>query len=583
MAAASSIVRLITRAGVGLLVLTIASPARAQRAAAPITGNEVPQGSPLPRVSPPAPPEVGPGPAVPPPAQPNGNIPNASVAINSVSVDGATAYPAERLAAITAGLKGPATPLAKVEAARLAIVNLYRGDGYVLTTVTASIAAGGQLRFLVAEGYISDVKLEGDIGPAGTQVLRFLQHLTETRPINTATLERWLLLAQDVPGVTVHAVLRPSGTEPSALMLIAELNRQAVNGVATIDNRGFRGTGPVEALGVLDLNSFTQLGEKTEISLYRAEGDTQTFGQIGEEFFAGGSGLKLRLYYGHGEATPYGSVIGTNYTGYTTVFGASASYPLIRSRAQTLNLNGALDAIETYTVQASPTKDSLRIGRIGIDYALEDTLFGDDYPGVNTAVVRISRGLPFLGGSKYGNALAQRGVTANEDYDFTKLSFDASRTQTLFQPWENATIAFKARVTGQGSASVVPPAEKFFLGGPEFDRGYYAGQVTGDSALAYTAELQLNTGISVNVFGQPIDVGTQFYVFYDYGEVWQNVKQEANPHISSEGIGTRVTITRYTEFDLEGDIRNTRLPIGTAPNVKPLKADAVYWRVLTRF
>ncbi len=580
-----------------LATLVLATPVAAQRPPAfgaspvigvtpPITGNEVPQGSPIPRILPPEAPSVAPGLPVPPPAGPTGAVPPVSVPIRGVVVTGATAYPAGDLSALTGGLTGSAVPLSRVETARLAILNRYRGDGFVLTTVTASLGADGQLRFLVNEGYISDVKLEGDIGPAGTQVLRFLQHLTEQRPINTATLERWLLLAQDVPGVTVRAVLRPTGTEPAALTLIAQLDRQAVNGLLTADNRAFRGTGPAEALAVVDLNSVTQFGEKTELSLYKTEGNTQNFGQAASEFFVGGSGLRVRGYYGYGEAHPYATVIGTEYTGYTTVYGVSAVYPVIRSRDETLNVSGFLDSVETRVVQANGrTKDNLRIARLGADYALEDLLAGAERPGINTAIVRLSQGVPFLGGSHYGNPLAQRGPQAREDYSFTKVAVDLTRTQTLFRPWDTATVAVRGRLTGQGSGSVLPPAEKFFLGGPEFDRGYYSGQVTGDSAFAATAELQLNTSFDTVVFGHPLTIGTQFYAFYDYGQVWQNTPAglERDLHISSEGIGARVTLTRYTEFDVEGDIRNNRLPIGTAPFVREMKGEAVYWRVLTRF
>ena len=59
----------------------------------------------------------------------------------------------------------------------------------------------------MSEGWIADVKLDGDIGPAGTQVPRFLNHLTEQRPIDVAILEPWLLLAEEVPGVTMRAIL----------------------------------------------------------------------------------------------------------------------------------------------------------------------------------------------------------------------------------------------------------------------------------------------------------------------------------------------------------------------------------------
>ena len=136
---------------------------------------------------------------------------------------------------------------------------------------------------------------------------------------------------------------------------------------------------------------------------------------------------------------------------------------------------------------------------------------------------------------------------------------------------------------GQLSSSVLPPSEKFFLGGSELTRGFYSGEVTGDNALAWSLELQLNTGLDLTAFSLPIPVTAQFYAFYDRGETWENQRIDPNARLSSVGLGVRVNVTRYTEFDVEGVIRNTRLPQGTPGIVKPLKADAAYWRLLTRF
>jgi hypothetical protein len=49
------------------------------------------------------------------------------------------------------------------------------------------------------------------------------------------------------------------------------------------------------------------------------------------------------------------------------------------------------------------------------------------------------------------------------------------------------------------------------------------------------------------------------------------------------GLGLRLNVTSYTEFNVEGVHRNTRLLEGTPGAVSPLKADTVYWRVITRF
>jgi hemolysin activation/secretion protein len=563
-----------------------AMPAAAQVPAA--LGNAVPQGSPLPHVLPSAPPPLGGTlPSLPGPAQPT-PMPAANVAVQSAVIEGATAFPDAQLEPLIAGTTGPAVPLANIEAARLAILNLYRQTGYALTTVSAALDRSGRLRFVVIEGYIAKIRLEGDIGPAATQVLRFLNNLVGQRPIDTATLERYLLLVQDIPGVAIHAVLRPAPDDPGALTLIAQLSRQEFDGQLSVDNRAFRQTGPVELLAVLDANSFSQFGERTEVSIYHAEGDTETFGQASEEFFVGGSGLKIRIYGGDGETTPYGELGSIGYHGFTTVIGAAATYPVIRSRRQTLTVGIFFDVENSeIKLDAGPQGqsirsglDQLRVGRLGVDYVSQDLWAGLDRTAVNALEFRLSQGFPGLGGTTTSNPTPSR---TGEQPGFTKISGEIARTQSLFVPWQGATVALKAAVAGQYSGDVLPPVEEYFLGGAEFDRGFYAGQVTGDTALTWTLELQLNTGFDVTAFGHPVNLGTQFYGFYDRGETWNNTPLDPNQRLSSEGMGVRLSVTRNTEFDLEGVIRNTRIPSGTEGEVSALKADALYWRALARF
>jgi hemolysin activation/secretion protein len=206
------------------LILEAAIAVASMAAAQPVPvvpANPVPQGSPIPRVLPPVPPSVAPGTVLPPSSAQGAEVPNRPVRVTSVEVEGVTAYPQPEIAQLADGLVGPAVPLPQIDAARQAIVQRYRADGYVLTTVAAHLDNNGRLRLVVTEGRIASVRLDGDIGPAGDQVLRFLNRLTEKQPIDTVALERYLLLAQDVPGVSVRAVLEPSTDTPGALNLVA--------------------------------------------------------------------------------------------------------------------------------------------------------------------------------------------------------------------------------------------------------------------------------------------------------------------------------------------------------------------------
>ncbi|WBO58357.1 hypothetical protein GT370_14250 [Acidocella sp. MX-AZ03] len=100
-------------------------------------------------------------------------MPAVSIQVHSASIVGATAFPAAKLNGMIAGLAGQSVPLTKLEAARLALVRLYRSHGYILSTVTLDVSATGDVRFVVTEGYVTNVKLSKDIGPAGTMVLGF--------------------------------------------------------------------------------------------------------------------------------------------------------------------------------------------------------------------------------------------------------------------------------------------------------------------------------------------------------------------------------------------------------------------------
>ncbi len=562
--------------GIGIIV-----PAAAQ----PI----LPQGSPVERMTPPVPlvtaPATGPV-ALPPPSS---EVPDRPVWVASVMIEGVTAFPAAEIERLSADLVGPAVPLPKIDAARQAILQHYRSAGYALTTVSAKRDSAGALRLIVIEGKIVSVKLQGDIGPAGTQVLRFLNRLTDpdNQPIRSDRLERYLLLAQDVPGVTLRAVLQPSGDQTGSMNLIAQVNRTAVSGSIAFDNRTFEQTGPVQGLLAMNLNSFTEFGERTEFSFYHTFANSQNFGQISTEMFIGSSGLRMKIYAGRGELQPDGSLAAGGYAGSTTIFGTQFTYPVLRSRQQTLNVFAAFDALESEIDTGKPTLvrgsfDSLRVVRLGEDYALSDTWLGTELSGYNTLSFKVSEGLRLLGAGTTGTAPGS--PRQHERSDFTKFTFEASRTQSLFTPWDGASVALMGLITGQWTDDILPPAEQFYLGGLRFTRGYYSGQVPGDKALAATVELQLNTSFDLPLIRTDDAIATQFYIFYDWGETWQNQGSDSKTKVASAGGGTRLQITRHAELDLEALERFNRFPTGGASTgVSGLKDVGLYWRLVGRF
>lgn len=543
-----------------------------------------PQPGVIERVAPAAPPRLGPALRPPAPTRATGPGEERRVALGAVRFEGSTALPAGILLRDAPALDARAVTLADIETARLAVLGAYRAAGLPYVAVAALLAPRADHRadlvLRVTEGSIAEIAIEGTIGPAEAQLRRFLAPLVGQRPILAAALERALLLAGDIPGVAARGVLRPIPGEPGALQLLVQVARRPVGGFVNLDNRGQTMTGAWQGLLVGQLNAFTGLGERTEFALLETDGHGQSFAQLSEEVFLGGSGLRLRLHAGAGRAEPGSPLATIGYAGETRVAGAMLSYPIIRARPLNLTVTGGLDAFES-VVEAStspgapPTRqsrDAVRALRLGLDGAMIDAWVGlAPAAATSTGLLRFSQGIEALGATQSG------GARPGSDVGFTKLVAEATRLQPLFEPVEGWLVSVLGQVAAQWSDDILPPAERYYLGGNRLGRGFYAGQVAGDRALAGSAEIQAG-----RVFDLPgLRLGTQFYAFRDEARGWDNGPGSVRRSLASWGGGVRLQFDERVQLDLEGVRRLTRQPEGE--NVTPLRETAVFARVLVRF
>ena len=74
--------------------------------------------------------------------------------------------------------------------------------------------------------------------------------ITARRPANIRTIERYLLLAGDLPGLKFKTSLRPSETARGAATLVVEVAEKRIDANAQIDNRGTQARGPFEYLRI---------------------------------------------------------------------------------------------------------------------------------------------------------------------------------------------------------------------------------------------------------------------------------------------------------------------------------------------
>jgi hemolysin activation/secretion protein len=566
-------------------------------AAAPFAGPQA-QLAPAPVLAPPRLPTPAPEPRpeapVPVPAAPGVlPIPPGAEAVRftprGIVLEGATAIPQERIRAETEPLVGREISVAEIYALAQRLERFYLDAGYFLSRVVVpSRIEDGVVRLRAIEGAIADIEYEGEIGPVIAQVRAFLAPLLAEKPLSVATLERALLLANDIPGVSAAATLRP-GTVDGAPLMVVTVSRRTHDGVLVYDNRQSRQQGPTQLFALGGLNSFTRFGERAELLVVTTalrgqpeQREEQNFVQLNLSGFLGSSGLSLRGFAGYGRTLPGTPLSSVDYEGHVFIAGIGASYPLIRSRATTVALTGQFDMYNGESQDDSQrtflqrTEGRYRTVRLGAEASLRDEWFG-----ITGLRATFHRGIDGLGASSDDvTALTPR---PGADPGFTKWTAEVSRLQALFTAGRWAFDALGV-VAGQYSGDVLPQQEKYFLGGDRLGRGFYPGEVTGDRAVIGSIELRATSELRLNEAAAE-GLPTQFYAFADIGRAWdQGVAGLPDPSaipMRSLGIGVRMDIRTWLTFELEGVRRLTREVAGA--NVQPLSMYAGFFRLTGRF
>ncbi len=154
---------------------------------------------------------------------------NFRLTLGSLIIEGATAYGPDDLRPIYSGLIGREVTVADLFKVANDIEFRYRNDGYITSRVIvpAQTVEDGTFRLKVVEGFASDIVYPDDIGPAPDTVKRLVDPLRGVTPINVADVERRLLLANDLPGLTVRANLEPAPATLGASVIVVKTDRKA--------------------------------------------------------------------------------------------------------------------------------------------------------------------------------------------------------------------------------------------------------------------------------------------------------------------------------------------------------------------
>jgi hemolysin activation/secretion protein len=443
--------------------------------------------------------------------------------LKAVSVEGAHSVPAETIAAAYQSYLGKTVSQADLASIAVAITELYRTAGFSLSRaiVPPQDIKNGRVRVKVIEGYVAEFVLKGeDIDRFGLRP--FLAKIIEERPLQLKTLERQLMLVNDIPGVRVaDTAFEEIGKISGKFRLVVWIKAWRIFAGFGFDNMGAYAVGPYEAFATTAFNSYFLPGDSLGFSASTTPVSVREFGfgRLWYDTPVGTDGVRLGASALYSNVAPSDIRSQTNTHTITETYEAKASYAPFESRASTLVLTGAFGFSDSWErdVFGQTYRDHLRMVSLTADYRLQDSFGGWNYLSVTGR-----QGLNIFGASSKQDLDSSRpGASPN----FSLLSFSFSRLQQLSGPW-----SVRLSANGQWAGGPLLISQQFYLGDAAYGPGFYSG----DSGILGYGELRFDQTVSNAVLK-----AYQVYGFVDKGAVWSFDNGGQVLSIASAGVGIR--------------------------------------------
>jgi hemolysin activation/secretion protein len=468
-----------------------------------------------------------------------------------VIVDGATVYSPTELQKLYQSYLGQEITLAQLQGIADSITQKYRNDGYVLSKaiLPPQHIKQGVVHIQVVEGFVDQVKIEGDAQGRQNLLLAYGRKIAAIHPLRMQALERYALLANDLPGYNVRLVLAPSKTVSGASDLTFVVDQKRVGGYVVYDNRGSYPIGPHEYQASGNIYGLLGRGDSTGVrGVITTDNNEMKYYEIRHSQQLNTEGTELSVSANYTETNPGSYLSIFDIVGRNENVLVNVNHPLIRSRSSNLYVHAGLDYLNAKSdlLGAHMYNDHIRSLRLGSNYNKADA------QGMNSLGLEVSQGLSLMGASEtHADQLSR----PQGRPDYTKVNFDASRLQSLF-----GQFSLLAGVTGQYGFNPLLSAEQFGFGGSQFGRAYDSFTISGDSGISAKLELRYDS-----LLNRPFLRNMQYFTFYDAGRIWNrdHFTQDPKDSATSAGIGTRMAFNNALSGSLEFDqplTRKTNIP-----------------------
>ena len=467
-----------------------------------------------PRIVPASPPpaSITPAPAPPPRAK-------AQVEVSGLSFSGNTLYTQAQLQAIARPHLKPRMSLEEIQQVAQHVTDRMRAAGYLVASavVPAQKVKDGVVRIEILEGKLESLRISGNQRYSETRLKSYLAALQAEPALTTMTLERGLLLLNELPGVTARGAIS-AGERPGTSNVDVEISERRVRAAVGANNHGSPELGRVRGDISLDLYNPLRIGDHANLRLIQSQGGLLGLGRIGYDFPLAPA-WRASLAAARVDYRVAGAFSALDLSGSSLTREAALAYAWIRMRGTSLTWSTGVRDVRT---AQQALNQSLGGTNVHVGYT--------NFTGYTTRGGGLTSGLAGFTSNGQGETApgtSGRGVRLKSDLDIT-------HARPLFGDFE-----ISQRIAVTLSPDTLPDTEKFSIGGPDSVRAFPIAQLRGDEGLLSVTELRRRFRLA----------GTQSYagVFFDHGIVRlrQPMLPAARDSLSGAGVSLSMVHERF--------------------------------------
>lgn len=383
----------------------------------------------------------------------------------------------------------------------------------------------GEVYFKIIESKFAGVRHEGEL-PKYVELDKILEILNARQSLGAALrvneIDRALLLADDLAGVSVVAYFSAGENEGDTLVTLRTSDEQKASGQIDVDNLGSRSTGIRRGSIGLVINSPGGIGDRFNISEQITSGGPYFRASYSRPISSDGFRFGISTSYLSYEviASEFNSL---KPSGESSSFGFDVTYPIVRSRNENLNMAMAVERKEfnNKTTQSQQSNYATQTASATLNGYFFDKLLGGGSNGYNWALTS-------------GQLINVRlGPQTQLPAKYKKINYAITRQQAL-----NGNLSFFANYMGQKTRQTLDSSERISIGGVNGVRAYPNGEGAADAGDLLSMELR-----------QRLNQEWTISAFYDWGRS-KRVLSSPSPYTlhgqglwinwqSSKGVNTK--------------------------------------------